>query len=41
MLHVNVSDREQISALGTFLTLVLALAAGLWSQSDCSFLSVA
>jgi simple sugar transport system permease protein len=29
MLHVKVSDREQISALGTFLTLVLALAAGM------------
>jgi simple sugar transport system permease protein len=29
MLHVNVSDREQISTLGTFLTLVLSLAAGM------------
>lgn len=29
MLHVNVSDREQISALGTFLILVLALATGM------------
>ena len=29
MFHVNVSDREQISAIGTFLMLVLALAAGM------------
>jgi simple sugar transport system permease protein len=29
MLQLNVSDREQISALGAFLTLVLALAAGM------------
>jgi simple sugar transport system permease protein len=29
MLHVKVSDREQISALGTLLILVLALAAGM------------
>lgn len=29
MLHVSVSDREQISALGTFLTLVFSLAAGM------------
>ena len=29
MLRVKVTDREQISALGSFLTLVLALAAGM------------
>jgi ABC-type uncharacterized transport system permease subunit len=29
MLHFKVSDREQISAAGSFLTLVLALAAGM------------
>ncbi|MFO7715352.1 ABC transporter permease [Desulfosarcina sp.] len=29
MLHFKISDREQISAIGTILTLVLALAAGM------------
>lgn len=29
MLHLNVSNREQISALGAFMTLVLALAVGM------------